>query len=253
MRKMNQRERRVVKAGRNLAERIKEYVKDNEFKYSAYIDIYYIGVDWVGSYGRVGELNMGPREIIWDDCLNSSYEKKKSAGLLDKRSNQHFYIIDGDDYITGVVVFSSESSFGRFGHYRTPIIKMENGQLYDCENLYWFTVKDSKELLSDLERGYNYFDPQEFFRDSFDCNEARLLQSDLTKFEAEKYEGGEWKNLGRISVREFWNIMNWVSYIKVGDVVYSYDDYHHELNRDSFDPDKSYSFNEYDDYEEEEL
>lgn len=250
MRNMNQRERRIVKAGKNIAERIKKYVKDNELKHSAYIDVYYIGVNWVGSYGRIGELNMGPREIIWDDCLSSWNEEKKAAGLIDKRSNQHFYIIDNSDYITGVVIFGEKSSFGRFGKYRTPVVKIENGQLYDCENLYWFNTEDSKELSEDLQRGYNYYDPQDFFRDSFDCKEARLLQSDLTKSEAEKYEGGEWKNVGKISVREFWELMNLVNYIKVGDVVYSFNDYYHELYRGHFDPEFEYECSQIDEEEE---
>lgn len=252
MRKMNQRERKILNAGRTLVDRVKNYAEEIGVKYHDSITVTYVGIDWVGSYGLVGELNMKTQQIEFDECLKSWGEEKKASNLVQKKKNRIFYKIENDT-IESIIVFSYKSKIGFYGKFNTPIIVMENSQLFDCENLYWFTVKDSKELLSDLERGYNYFDPQEFFRDSFDCNETRLLQSDLTKFEAEKYEGGEWKNLGRISVREFWDVMKWVDYIKVGDVVYSYDDYYHELNRDSFDPDKSYSFNEYDDYEEEEL
>lgn len=249
-RRVSNRERKIMNAGIHLVERIHEYAEVSGCKHEAYIDIHYIGVDWIGSYGRVGELNMGTREIIWDDCLASWNEEKKASGLIDRNSNNYYYIIDNTDYITGVIIFGDKSSFGRFGHYRTPIIKMENNQLYDCKNLYWFNVKDSKELLSDLQRGYNYFDPQEFFRDSFDCNETRLLQSDLTKFEAEKYEGGEWKKLGKISNGDFWELMNWVNYIKVGDVVYSFNDYYHELYRSHFDPECEYECSQIDEEEE---
>lgn len=217
-----------------LVERIHEYTEATGCKHEAYIDIHYIGVNWVGSYGRIGELNMGTREITWDDCLASW---KEAANLIAKKNNKIFFKAD-NGYINSIVVFSNDSSIGFYGKYNTTLITIENGQLFDADNMYWFNMKDSKELSDDLRRGYNYYDPEDYFRDSNDCKEARLLQSDLTKFPAEKYKGGEWKNVGKISVREFWELMNWVDYIKVGDVVYSFNDY--ELYRSEFDPEFEY-------------
>lgn len=233
---VSNRDRKIMNAGIHLVERIHEYAEVSDLRHEAYIDIHYIGVNWVGSYGRIGELNMGTREIIWDDCLASWNEEKKAANLIAKKNNKIFFKAD-NDYINSIIIFSADSSIGFYGKYNTTVITMENGQLFDADNMHWFNVQDSKELSEDLRRGYNYYDPQRFYQDSDDSKQMSTLQSDLSKHQVEKYKGGEWIGLGKLTVNEFWDIIKVGQHIKVGNVVYTLNGYYHTLLRDDYDPD----------------
>lgn len=44
-------------------------------------------------------------------------------------------------------------------------IKLCNSQIFDVTNQYWFHIRESKLLLEELEKGYDYSDPVNFFDD----------------------------------------------------------------------------------------
>lgn len=44
-------------------------------------------------------------------------------------------------------------------------IKLHNGQIFDVTNQYWFLMSESRLLIKELKKGYNYSDPVNFFDD----------------------------------------------------------------------------------------
>lgn len=43
------------------------------------------------------------------------------------------------------------------------LVIMSNGQVYDIGNEHYFSIKDSKKLLHEIKRGYNYYFPNCFY------------------------------------------------------------------------------------------
>lgn len=43
------------------------------------------------------------------------------------------------------------------------LVIMSNGQVYDISNEHYFSIKDSKKLLHEIKRGYNYYFPNCFY------------------------------------------------------------------------------------------
>lgn len=47
------------------------------------------------------------------------------------------------------------------------LIIMSNGQVFDVCNQHYFSIADSKVLLKEIKKGYDYYDPQYFYTDCY--------------------------------------------------------------------------------------
>ena len=150
---------------------------DHEFAYK--VDIHWIDdIQWAGNYGHVGTMNLR-KNTIESPFYKEKFIKNDMKFLHDlcgrtDLSVYWFINYDEPDYdgpnkyygqIVDVFVFRNTSELVRSERYMRDFIKMSNGQLFDIENQYWFTVSDSKILNEWLEDGYHYWDPQSFFQD----------------------------------------------------------------------------------------
>lgn len=107
---------------------------------------------WVGEYGLIVSY--------YGDWFRTSpkYVYKTLRTLQNSHNANKWENIDGHYYYV--------PSNHRVLNYNNNIfIKLANGQVFDVTNQYWFHVKESKLLIEELEKGYNYNDPVDFFDD----------------------------------------------------------------------------------------
>ncbi len=107
---------------------------------------------WVGEYGLVVSH--------WGDWFRTSpkYVYKTLRTLQNSHNMNKWENVDGHYYYV-----PSNHKVLEFNG--TIFIKLHNGQIFDVTNQYWFHVKESRILIKELEKGYDYSDPVDFFDD----------------------------------------------------------------------------------------
>lgn len=110
---------------------------------------------WVGNYGLVVSH--------WGDWFRTSpkYVYKTLRTLQNSHNMNKWENIDGHYYY----VPSNHKVLNYDGYI---FIKLCNGQVFDVNNQFWFTLKESKLLLKELESGYSYSDSTNFFDDHYE-------------------------------------------------------------------------------------
>ena len=108
---------------------------------------------WVGNYGLVVSH--------YGDWFRTS--PKYVYRIL--RTLQNVHNCDKWENIDNHYYYMPSRNHKVIEHDRTTFIRLYNGQVFDVTNQYWFTVNESKLLLKELEKGYNYNDPVDFFDD----------------------------------------------------------------------------------------
>lgn len=109
---------------------------------------------WVGNYGLVVSH--------WGDWFRTSpkYVYKVLRTLQNSHLSKRWENVDGHYYY----VPSAHKVLNYDGY---VFIKLHNGQVFDVNNQFWFTLKESKLLLKELKRGYSYSDATNFFDDHY--------------------------------------------------------------------------------------
>lgn len=109
---------------------------------------------WVGNYGLVVSH--------FGDWFRTSpkYVYKTLRTLQNSHNCDKWENIDGHYYYV--------PSTHRVMEFNSNIfIKLHNGQVFDVTNQYWFTLKESRLLVKELNNGYGYSDPVDFFDDHY--------------------------------------------------------------------------------------
>ena len=131
---------------------------------------------YFGDYGYLGKLSGNKIADHWN-CKKFDQQRARFLHDLACRTDIELYWFtnyDGPDYdgpnknynkVDTIFMFKNTSTIISSERYSKDFIKMSNGQLFDIDNRYWFTVSDSKILNEWLEDGYHYWDPQSFFQD----------------------------------------------------------------------------------------
>ena len=86
------------------------------------------------------------------------------------RTLQNVHNMNRWENVDGHYYYIPSSNHKVLNYNGTTFIKLHNGQVFDVTNQYWFTLKESVLLVKELEKGYDYSDPVDFFDD----HEAQL-------------------------------------------------------------------------------
>jgi hypothetical protein len=146
-------------------------------------DLYLISVDSKRYYGKYGCLV----ETWYDGTKHWYCNPRKVYKLIKQYYNPNRLEIkvhkyeDDDGYdatMTTHFMFDRDYNKLVFEEYddgsKTNLIRLGNGQLYDIEDIYWYSMKDSKELKQDIKNGYKYKDANMWNYDSYESEDDKI-------------------------------------------------------------------------------
>lgn len=133
----------------------KELVKREMTKYNiAAVTILEPGVHF-GNYGLVASN--------WGRWLRA---KAKNV-YKTLRTLQNYHNMNKWESVDGHYYYIPAGNHKVLNYNGNTFIKLCNGQIFDVNNFYWFTLKESRLLIKELERGYIYTDATNFFDDHY--------------------------------------------------------------------------------------
>ena len=134
------------------------------------------GKDWYGDYGHVCNLCDDGSLEFCNINIKTIYKVLKDV-WYNNRIHQDNRICISDKFHYKVLnIFKNAHYHNKCG----DLYILENGQLYDAFNLYWYDIHDSKILKKLLKNGYTYGGPSNYFEyqypepeynDSSNCDE----------------------------------------------------------------------------------
>ena len=155
---LKQWERKWVKGLRNLYDSLEGEDTRNNLLVSVISSEH-----WFGDYGYVGVIKNGVFDF--DDI---PFEQKKMVmNILEKNNTKYFFVYDnyGDEKAYHLYVYPKECNLLIDRKQNSYLVLLENKQIFDLINSYWYSVSDSYLLRKELTRGYWYDNPQEFYYD----------------------------------------------------------------------------------------
>ena len=130
-------------------------------------DILYVvdGNKWYGNYGEVCYIDGYDKLQFHGDSLRSVY-KAAHRIFMDTKTSQDDRLYSASWWDGALVLFNNAHQ----SNYDDNLFILANGQVYDAFNKYWYDIHASKLLKKWLKGGYNYTDPQTFYKDQ--CNDS---------------------------------------------------------------------------------
>lgn len=119
----------------------------------------------IGEYGTVlyNGFTYNDSKVFFE------HNPKKVYKILRELYNIHqaeskFYWAETSDGLWHLYYMPQGFSTYHYGENDTDdLIIMSNGQVFDVGNEHYFSIKDSKKLLHEIKRGYNYYFPNCFY------------------------------------------------------------------------------------------
>ena len=122
----------------------------------------------IGEYGRVtyNTIKVGDVKTYFE------YNPKKIHKALRELYNIHnenkFYWVETSDGLWHLYYIPDGYSTYHYGENDSDeLIIMSNGQVFDIGNQHYFSIQDSRVLLKEIKKGYDYYDPQYFYTDCY--------------------------------------------------------------------------------------
>lgn len=132
------------------------------------------GGKWHGIYGAVCDTYNGSLDYdYYCESIKNIYKNVHKI-FNNTRTHQDDRIYVTDD---NVLVLLNNAHRNK---YNEDLYILSNGQIYDCSNMYWYDIHDSKKIKKLLKNGYIYINPSDYFKsnypepeydDSSDCDE----------------------------------------------------------------------------------
>ncbi len=123
---------------------------------------------WIGDYGKIlcaaERLSMSD---FRDYCISDSkYVWKTIRNLYNSHNSKKWETYQFDDGTFHYYYMPTGHSKIKYGSSEwDELIVLNNGQVFDVGNVYWFNIEDSHKLTREIKRGYQYIEPQYFFQD----------------------------------------------------------------------------------------
>lgn len=147
----------------NRVERMANYIKE-VMKFFGCDTISVInGEKWYGEYGHVCHLEKDKLVINRFEKLSNVYKLVHKI-FNDTRVPQDDRIFVSYKWNTPSLIMIQGGNDISNGN---GLFKLNNGQLYDSYDLFWFSMNQSKILKKWLKGGYAYYNPQEFCTDYY--------------------------------------------------------------------------------------
>lgn len=164
--------------GMNYEQEVLRFMKANDID-----DLYFISVDGSRYHGKYGCLV----ETWYDGSKHWYCNPRKVYKLIKQYYNPNRLEIktysyeDDDGYDSTMIthfmfdrdytkLVSKEYDDGS----KTNLIRLGNGQLYDIEDIYWYSMLYSKELKQAIKNGYNYTDANTWQHDSYESENDKI-------------------------------------------------------------------------------
>lgn len=106
---------------------------------------------WIGEYGLIyntGDCIMKDKYVY--SILRTFYDERKFENWWKDDYNNYYYIPGGYEIVEDC------------------LIKMKNGQYFDTDSWYYFSMEESFHLTKWLKEGYRYYSSQVFINDYYD-------------------------------------------------------------------------------------
>lgn len=136
---------------------------------------------WVGDYGKI--LCAAERLSLSDYrhyCISDSkYIWKTIRNLYNSHNSKKWETYQFDDGTYHYYYMPTGHSKIKYGSSEwDELIVLNNGQVFDIGNVYWFNMEDSRRLTREIKRGYKYIEPQYFFQDFDDYDYDDCVEED---------------------------------------------------------------------------
>lgn len=146
-------------------------------------DLYLISVDSKRYHGKYGCLV----ETWYDGTKHWYCNPRKVYKLIKQYYNPNRLEIkvykyeDDDGYDTTMIThFMFDRDYTKLvseeydDGLKTNLIRLGNGQLYDIEDIYWYSMPYSKELKQAIKNGYKYTDSNTWLHDIYESEEEEI-------------------------------------------------------------------------------
>ena len=121
------------------------------------------GNKWHGNYGHCASVDYkGNLEINKFETLRSVYKVAHRIFMNNKvKQDDRIYVgYSKSDYYSLILFNNAHQSA-----YDDSLYILANGQIYDAYNKFWYDIHASKVLKKMLKKGYDYYDPNNFYED----------------------------------------------------------------------------------------
>ena len=169
--------------GMNYEQEVLRFMKANDID-----DLYLISVDskrYHGKYGCLVETwydgskhwYCNPRKVykLIKQYYNVNRLEKK---IYEREDDDGYYIIEKTHFMFDrdyAKIFYTKHDDGSI----TNLIRLSNGQLYDIEDRYWYSMKDSKELKQAIKNSYPYIDVNTWQYDNYESEGAKIQRLEI--------------------------------------------------------------------------
>lgn len=175
-----------ITVGMNYEAEVLRFLKANDID-----DLYLISVDSKRYHGKYGCLV----ETWYDESKHWYCNPRKVYKLIKQyydpnRLEKKIYEREDDDgyYIIEKTHFMFDRDYTKIVYTKhdddsiTNLIRLANGQLYDIEDRYWYSMKDSKELKQAIKNGYKYTDSNAWDYDNYESEDDKIqrLEAEAT-------------------------------------------------------------------------
>ena len=121
------------------------------------------GTKWHGNYGHICHIRNGKLNINEFEKLSNVYKLVHKI-FNDTRVPQDNRIFVSYRWHTPSLIMVEGGKDISEGN---GLFKLANGQIYDADDTFWFSMNQSKTLKKWLRGGYGYCNPQEFCEDYY--------------------------------------------------------------------------------------
>lgn len=144
---------------------MEKFIKEILAMYNCNILYIVNGEKWYGNYGSVCYVRNNKIYYHYEN-LRAVYKTAHKI-FMDTRIPQDDRIFAASSWDGSLVLFDNAHT----SKYNSDLYVLSNGQIYDALNKYWFDIHASKKIKKLLKGGYNYTDPQTFYRDQYNDEE----------------------------------------------------------------------------------
>lgn len=131
------------------------------------------GSHWYGNYGCCCWIDDNENLKYHYETLRSVY-KIAHRIFMDTSKHQDDRMFAESSHLDRSLVLFNNAHRNR---YNDDLYVLNNGQLYDAFNKYWYDIHDSKTLKKWLKKGYIYGGPEDFYKDQCEDSDDEYYDS----------------------------------------------------------------------------